>query len=285
MDVLEKFIDLPSGFKVFSRYKEANHPEWLIVTHGIGEHSGRYDFIFNELSHKYNIFCYDLRSHGKSAGKKGNIKDFGVFKKDLNQILLYLKEHFSMKTFSLFGHSMGALIVADYIQSHQTLAGNVLTKDFYPQKVFLSSPPVAPGGLLGKIVQKTPDFLIKNLAELPYGIGLTDLLNKQDLSHDISVGETYLADPLVLKKLNSRFLFQLVYTGRKVFSEPLNPKCPLYCIVGTEDKIVEPGPLMDYAQLIEPKMELKIIEGGRHELHNEIDRYFIPYQEFLHKCL
>ncbi len=285
MDTLEKFVDLPSGFKVFTRYKEANHPEWLVVTHGIAEHCGRYRFIFEELSHKYNIFTYDLRSHGRSSGKKGNIRDFSVFKNDLNEVLIYLKNNFSMNRFSLFGHSMGALIVSDFIQSHKVLKGNVLNSDFYPEKIFLSSPPVAPGGALGKLVQKIPNYFMKKISEFPYGLNLGDLLDKKDLSHDLTVGDEYLADPLVLKKLNSRFLFQLIQTGRNVFSNPLKADCPVNCIIGTEDQIVEPSLLLNYAQRVDPNMQLKVIEGGRHELHNEIDRYFDPYKDFLHKCL
>ncbi|MCB9091176.1 MAG: alpha/beta fold hydrolase [Halobacteriovoraceae bacterium] len=283
-NVQEIYLDLFSDHKVFCRIREASHSEWLIVTHGIGEHCGRYNFIFDELAHKYNILLYDLRGHGKSSGKRGYIDQFSRFKKDLNQLLHYLKSKYNAKKFSLLGHSMGALITADFMQSYRTLDGNVLSHDFYPEKIFLSSPPAGNGGALGEIVNKVPSKVFNILANINYGLSLGNLFDLGNLSHDVNCVEAYKNDPLVMKKLHTRLIFQLIDTARKVFQKPLNVTCPLYCIVGTDDEIVSPKAIENYAQHIDPHMNLKIVQEGRHELHNEIERIRVYYIEYLKEC-
>lgn len=282
--IQEDFITI-KGHKIFTRIHNTGHDQWLIVTHGIGEHSGRYDFIFQELSSRYNIFCYDLRGHGKSDGIKGHIDDFGSFKKDLNDILHYLKEKFSISNFSMFGHSMGALITADFIQNCRKLENSSLSDSFYPKRIFLSSPPASPGGTLGELALKVPDKVFSYLAKVKKYVFLGDLFHQRELSHDARTGILYSTDKLIAKKLSSSLILTLADTARKVFSKPLGVPYKYSCIVGTGDKIVLPRTLINYAQKIDTNMDLFLVEGGRHELHNEIDKYKDPYLEFLLKSL
>jgi alpha-beta hydrolase superfamily lysophospholipase len=55
--------------------------------------------------------------------------------------------------------------------------------------------------------------------------------------------------------------------------------------VGTEDVLVNPEIMIDYFNTIEKKAQIKVIEGGYHELHNEIEKYRKPYLNFLRQSL
>ena len=112
--------------------RETGSSKWLIVTHGLGEHLGRHEFLLKLFSQNFNIAIYDLRGHGRSGGRKGWVGDFQHFWKDLHAVIEYFRKEFSMKNYTLFGHSMGGLITAGYLQ-------NMAQENFYPEKVFLSS--------------------------------------------------------------------------------------------------------------------------------------------------
>jgi alpha-beta hydrolase superfamily lysophospholipase len=43
--------------------------------------------------------------------------------------------------------------------------------------------------------------------------------------------------------------------------------------------------MIDYFNNIEKKAQIKVIEGGYHELHNEIEKYRKPYLNFLRQSL
>jgi lysophospholipase len=49
----------------------------LVLVHGVGEHSGRYNNLLNALQGKgISVFAIDHRGHGKSHGKRGHVDSF-----------------------------------------------------------------------------------------------------------------------------------------------------------------------------------------------------------------
>ncbi len=257
--------------------RETGSSQWLIVSHGLGEHSGRHEYLLKLFSQNFNIAIYDLRGHGKSGGKRAYVADFNEFSKDLHSVINYLKKEFSMTRYTLFGHSMGGLITAAYLQ-------NMAPQDFYPEKVFLSSPAVAAPGLMGPLFSNAPKFLYDGLIKMPT-LPLEGLLDLKRLSHDSRVYEAYIKDDLNQLKIHSKLFFEILKTARDVFSRPLRAECPLYVSIGTGDALVNPKILIEYFENIEKRALLKIIEGGYHELHNEIEKYRKPYLNFLRHSL
>ncbi|MDV3189204.1 MAG: alpha/beta fold hydrolase, partial [Pigeon pea little leaf phytoplasma] len=74
----------------------------IIITHGLGESSYDYSFLIDFLfKNNFNVIAYDVRGHGKSLGKRGDIKDFHIFLDDLAQLVQYVKQIYPMKTFLL----------------------------------------------------------------------------------------------------------------------------------------------------------------------------------------
>lgn len=257
--------------------RETGSPNWLIVTHGLGEHLGRHEYMLKLFSQSFNIAIYDLRGHGRSEGRRAYVEEFDDYLKDLQAIIDFLRKDFSMTKYTLFGHSMGGLITSAYMQ-------NMASKDFYPQKVFLSSPAVAAAGILGPIFANSPAFVLNFLTQCPT-IPLQGVLNIRKLSHDSRIYESFVKDELNLLKIHSKLFWELLKTSRDVFSRPLRIECPLFCGIGTDDVLVNPKLVIKYFSTIEKNAQLKIIQDGYHELHNEIEKYRKPYLNFLRQSL
>jgi acylglycerol lipase len=172
---------------------------------------------------------------------------------------------------------MGGLITASYIQ-------NMVDKDFYPEKVFLSSPVVASGGAVGAIFANAPKFLFDGLKKAP-SVRLEGMMDLKKLSHDGRVYEAYVKDELNHLKIHSKLYFEILKTSRDTFSRPLRAECPIFVSIGTEDVLVHPKYVINYFKTVEKSAQLKIVEGGYHELHNEIEKYRKPYFDFLRQAL
>ena len=162
---------------------------------------------------------------------------------------------------------------------------NQVKAERYPEKVFLSAPASGGAGALGSVFSVTPMKIMSALSSLKASVKLKGMLDITKLSHDPRVSEAYIADELNILSIPTKTFFTILYEGRKVFSRPLRVSCELYCAVGTGDMIVDSKVTVNYFKTIEKNAQLKIIEGGYHELHNEIDKYQSPYFEFLKKSI
>lgn len=273
-----KNIKLRDGIELKARISEKGCNKWLIVTHGLGEHSGRHEYMYDLFSQYYNICIYDLRGHGESGGKPAYVESYWDYVRDLDEVVHYLKEQFAMSNYVLFGHSMGGLITASYVQ-------NEVSKELYPKKVFLSSPAVAGSSLLGQAFKHAPNKILLGLKTLPLSIPLAGLLDLSGLSHDPRVYETYITDDKNHLKVHSKLFFELLAEAKQVFSRPLRVSCDLYCSIGLSDKLVDPPSVINYFSQVEKNAQLFKLEGGYHELHNEITKYREPYFKFLKDSL
>lgn len=272
--VLESFDQTP----LHICFEERGHDQWLIVTHGLGEHSGRHQYIKELFLHRYNIVFYDCRGHGRSGGARGSIERFADFARDLNFLVEQTRKMFDMKSWVLFGHSMGGLIVSDFLRQEGYSKSGL-------KGVYLSSPPVAPGGVFQYLTQWTSASFWKWPAALKKEVFLSGMVDPRKLSHDLLVGEKYLKDPDTLKKLSTKLLLGLIHSSQEVFSRPLGITVPGFVSVGSSDQIVSVSALQDYFTRIEKGFYLKTFQNAFHEIHNEVEQFQGPYFEFLQNCL
>ncbi len=102
------------------------------ITHGICEHSGRYDRLARYLAARgYVVFALDLRGHGRTAGADGfgqaGLTAWADMTSDIAQLSRLVKSRFSDLPLIAFGHSMGSALTQSHIQNHgNLLAGAVL---------------------------------------------------------------------------------------------------------------------------------------------------------------
>ncbi|XP_070276850.1 monoglyceride lipase isoform X2 [Myotis yumanensis] len=112
------YQDLPhlvnaDGQYLFCRYwKPSGSPKGLVfVSHGAGEHCGRYDELAQMLvGLQLLVFAHDHVGHGQSEGERMVVSDFHVFVRDaLQHVDAVQKDHPGLPVF-LLGHSMGGAI-------------------------------------------------------------------------------------------------------------------------------------------------------------------------------
>lgn len=161
------------GLEIFHRWW---HPEGsargvVIVIHGLGEHSGRYEHVAAALVDAgFAVHALDHRGHGRSAGKRTYVKSYDEFMHDLSQYRsLVVAEHPDVPLI-LLGHSMGGnLAMGHALREPDGIAGLALSgpalkvgDDLSPAKVRVAAlvakvaPGVRPQGLPADAISRDP---------------------------------------------------------------------------------------------------------------------------------
>src|SRR5438128_485828 len=82
----------------------------VVIVHGLGEHSGRYDYVARSLNAKgYAVYAQDIRGHGQSIGFPGHMpEDLNILVADVVGECARVRAAYD-KVF-LLAHSLGTLI-------------------------------------------------------------------------------------------------------------------------------------------------------------------------------
>lgn len=99
-----------------------NNPKAIVqIVHGMCEYKERYlDFINFLNKNGYIVIIHDLRGHGKSILTKDDLGYFyqdgaRAMVEDVYMLSKYIKNKYPNLSLYLFGHSMGSLIIRNYI--------------------------------------------------------------------------------------------------------------------------------------------------------------------------
>jgi len=227
----------------------------IILIHGIGEHIHRYDY-WADLFKKEGIgFAgLDLPGHGRSEGRRGHIKNYTQLEEMIDILLISCKKTFPDVPVFLYGHSLGGGIVLDYILRRNPkvrgaiVTGPLLRLGFEPPKFKL---------ILASVMKNLLPGLIQ-----PTG------LNANHISHDETVVEKYRKDSLVHGKISVSLFDGSMAAARYSLSHASELKIPTLILHGSDDMLTSPDGSREFAGKT-ALAELKIWEGGYHELHNE----------------
>lgn len=256
--------DKISGIEGVSLYYQAWIPEEikriLVISHGLGEHSGRYINLVNYFTPLgYAIYAQDHRGHGRSGGQRGHVKQFNYYVDDLRIFIQLVKEVQPGKEIFLIGHSMGGLVALIYgLEYPATLKG-----------VIASSP-----GLAVKVKVPWLKMVFGNLFSIIFPrLSMSNGLPLDYLSHDRSVIEEYKASPLVHDRVTARWYTEFITAQEYLIKNARAFKLPVLIMQAAEDKLVDPEASKLFCQNLWLKdKELKIYDGFYHELFNEIEK-------------
>jgi alpha-beta hydrolase superfamily lysophospholipase len=232
----------------------------IIIVHGLGEHSGRYENVVNYLVHLgYAIYGFDLPGHGKSGGEREFIQQFEDFTDTLSTYKKMVKVWQPDKPIFIFGHSMGGLIVTDYLIDH--------SDDF--RGAVISAPAIT----VPDNINQVTIVLGKVLSKIAPKLGIM-ALDANMISRDPEVVEKYQNDPLVFhEKTTARLSAELLKAIMRVNNEMRKITIPFIVLQGNEDKLANPqGSRMLHEHAGSHDKTLKIYDGLYHEVFNEPER-------------
>ncbi|MEM4409058.1 MAG: alpha/beta hydrolase [Candidatus Caldarchaeum sp.] len=228
----------------------------ICLVHGLGEHSGRYEHVAEVLTATgYAILTFDLRGHGRSAGPRGHMPSFDAFMRDIDRLLLQAEIRYPAKPRFLYGHSLGGILVLNYaLRRKPDLRGMVVT---------------SPGLRTALEEQKAKVTLVRLLGSLFPSLALPSGLDPRTLSHDQTVVQAYIHDPLVHDKITLGFGKIMLDVIPWTFAHAHELSLPLLLMHGTDDALTYARGSEEFARLAGEKVTLKLWPGLYHELHNE----------------
>jgi len=222
----------------------------VLIVHGIGEHSGRYQRTGRLMSEAgLDVQAFDLRGHGLSGGRRVYVRRWDDFLDDVEVRLAALRQRGG--PIVLFGHSLGALIALTYACSERPA----------PDLLVLSAPPLS---------AKVPGWqraLAPILGRVAPTVVLTNPITADQLARDPAVGIAYFADPLVQPHSTTRLGAQFLSATRRARSALDRLTVPALVIHGGADTLVPTAASEPLGAL--PGVERRVLPNLRHETLNE----------------
>ncbi|MCE5347311.1 MAG: alpha/beta hydrolase [Bacteroidales bacterium] len=227
----------------------------IILIHGLGEHIRRYNHwagLFNKSG--IGFAGVDLPGHGRSDGRRGDIKNYALLDEMIDILLYSCKQTFPGIPLYIYGHSLGGGIVLNYIlRRNPEIKGAIVTSpwlrlSFEPSRV--------------KLIMAS---VMKNLVP---GLVQSSGLNVSHISHNKDTVEKYETDPLVHGKISVSLFHGAMTAAKYSLSHASELKVRTLILHGSDDQITSPEGSREFAEKTD-MAELMIFNGGYHELHNE----------------
>ncbi len=217
----------------------------VAIVHGLGEHSGRYEYVAQSLNRAgYSAYAIDVRGHGQSVGFPHNMgEDPEALVNDVVELCVSVRES-NERTF-LLAHSMGTLLSIP------------------------ATPRVPTGTLSGLILSGT--------ATQPGPAGGTlateGRVPSETLSRDEAVQKAYEDDPLVWDTVPQEIFGHLINIGVMVEAAIPMIQVPVLLLHGVADELTSiHGAEEVHAKLVGTDKTLIGYDGLRHEILNEPER-------------
>lgn len=231
----------------------------LLLVHGLGEHSGRYDTFARLLARNgVPVFSFDLRGHGRSQGPRGHVRDFSLFLDDLRAMegvmegeLVHRSPRF------LMGHSMGGLIALQRLREGPSS---------FDGAVF--SAPWLATNLPGWVRR-----LGRWLGRLFPGLSVSSGTSPERLTRDPVMIRELKNDPLVHRRLSARLFREAEELQARILSRPGLPPLPYLFLIPTGDVVVRPRVTESFARgIVGDEIRIEILEETAHEPLNDLGR-------------
>lgn len=231
----------------------------ISLVHGLGEHSGRYSTWAGLLNQAgYTVLSYDLRGHGKSGGQRGHISSFDDYLKDTALLLDEAKKRYPEAAQFLYGHSLGAIIVTNYVLRKKPQLNGVIVSGL-ANKTSLQE-------------QKGKIILAKVLGSIVPKMSMSTGLVPATISKDPQVVEKYIHDPMVHNKASVGFAKASMDAINYDDQHAQEWELPVLFMHGELDKLGYADGSREFSGKIKGDCTLKIWPGMYHEVHNEPEK-------------
>ena len=276
------YFKAKDGKEIFVReWSDVENPKGIIqISHGMVEHSGRYEIFANEMNKRgYIVFSDDHRAHGKTDDdtpgySEGNI--FGGTLSDLGELTDFFKAKYNLPVV-IVGHSYGSFLTQRYIEEYgDKVKGAVIGGSNY-----MKNATVRGGRILASLAcdlgnAKKPAHDLKKLS--------FDAYDKQCggsfISSMPSEVERYFADEkctFVCSYSFYKWFFKGIYAAYdKENLAKLKRNFPVLLIAGEDDPVGEKGKgvkkLAEMYKNLSLDVTTVLYPGVRHEFLNDTSR-------------
>lgn len=263
------------------------------ITHGIAEHSGRYDRLARYLAAEgCVVYALDLRGHGETAGPdylgQGGTDTWQHMVADIKQLADIARTEYPRLPLIAFGHSMGSALTQSHIENHgDLLAGAVLCgtlgaipvdEDHY-NTVIAELHTLATGPDATQISQFFGSLLVALNA--PFTAGLPNPTGCEWQTSDPDEIRKFLGDPLCGKPFSNSMTYSVIKGFHDLWLPENESRIPLdlpiLVIAGTEDPVggktvTIQGLITRYMEHGHRALDYRFYQGGRHEIFNEAEK-------------
>ena len=243
------------GLRQLVRSWDPSGAAWggLLLSHGIAEHSGRYEHVGAAFAEEgLRVRAFDHRGFGRSEGTRAYVDRFEQYLDDLSLRLEAVRREDETLPLYLLGHSLGGLIALAYCLSDRQPR---------PDRLVLSAPALDAQAPLWQRV--SAPFLAQRLPRL----AVPNPIDVSQLSRNPAVGDAYVADPLVYRKVTARLGHEILRWMERCRREWSGLVVPTLVVHGGEDTLVPTASSEALGTL--PEVRRTVYPGLRHELFNE----------------
>ena len=270
---------------------EEGQPKAVVqIVHGISEYVNRYDHFARYLADRGYAVCGDDHlGHGRT-GKQAD--KFGFFARhdgwtlvtaDVRALRQLMGEKYPGIPYFLLGHSMGSFLTRTYLCRYPGEISGAILSGTGQEPALL----VGAGKLLANLIGLFKGYdsvspLVHSLSLGAYNKQFAPNRTSADwISRDEAVVDTYLADSfcqiMPSVGLYRDMLGGLQYIASSRALSQMEPDTPVYIYSGDQDPVGANGAgvkkVYGYFESHGTKdLSLKLYEGGRHEMHNELNR-------------
>lgn len=281
----------PSGNRLFGRkwMPDDDKPSAIIqIIHGLAEHSKRYEHFAEFLTgYGYGVMAYDHRGHGETdPDRLGYIPNEDGFHRMVKNILDFtnrIKQEFPNQPRIIFAHSMGSFLTQRYLQLFDDQPAGIVYSGSNGKPSKLLPLGTALSSIIARI--KGADYKSSVIHNLTLGAFNTPFKpNRTDvdwISRDQDTVDEYVEDPycgfIPSVSFYNHFLKGIKSLHKHVPFSDHDLSIPILIISGEQDPVSDMGKGIEGLEQIFKSDEIsdltiKLYEGARHELLNEINR-------------
>lgn len=233
----------------------------VLITHGYGEHMGRYEHVILALVEQgYAVYGLDHRGHGYSDGARALFRTLDDPLQDMRRVFDQARADYPDHDIFMLGHSMGSLLTLAFaLKYEREIAGIIVT-----------GVATHGGQRVSPIIRRIGETLMNVVPQLP----IQPPGPPTDLNSDPVMLQKWEDDPLNYKgwwKVGMGGL--LIRKGEEVAGQVHRLTLPMLIMHGSED-VVTPidGSYHLHQVAASDDKTLKVWNGMKHEVLNEVER-------------
>ena len=260
------------------------------ISHGMAETAARYERFARTLTkHGFIAYANDHRGHGRTAknieslGYLGAEGGFELLIADIAQLTYIIRAENPQVPIYLFSHSMGSFAAQKYIMDDADRIDGLILSGSNGKQGFILS--------VGKILSKIEMIFRGKKAKSKFMNQITfgqynknfqpEITGVEWLTRDKNEQIKYLNNPYCGSIFPASFYYEffshLQYIENKKNFDKIPKDLPIYILSGDEDPVGDFGRGVQnlnkrYKKQGVKDLNMKLYEGARHELLNEINR-------------